>query len=159
PRRHVEAEDPDARRPVEVGQVHGPTESLQVLVEGVGDPDLADRRTDGTELEPARGQQVAELGVLGVGEVQDVRAVDCAELDRPDAMPRQDVNLLDGVLRDLVGKGTDADHPSLPRSPPWEGTRRDPRPRRIVPGSFADPIITERRKTARRWWFRDGQRV
>ena len=113
PRRDVEAENPVHAATVEFSQMHGPLEAVEVLLERLGDPDLADRRADGAELDPARGELIAELGMLGVREIQDVRAVDRAELDRLDAVPGQNIDLLDGVLGDLVGEGTDADHRSL----------------------------------------------
>ena len=36
--------------------------------------------------------------------------MDGAELDVADAVLAEDLDLLDGVLRDLVGEGTEADH-------------------------------------------------
>ena len=114
--RDVEAEDANPRRLVEVGQIHGPLEALKVLAERIGDPDLADRRPDGAELEPACGQQPPELGVLRVRQIQDVRTMDGAKLDELDAVLRQDIELFVGILGDLVGKGTDANHRSLPGS-------------------------------------------
>ena len=50
--RHVEAEDTDPRGSVELRQVHGPIEPLEMLVERLGDPDLPDRRADRAETEP-----------------------------------------------------------------------------------------------------------
>ncbi len=112
----VEAEDANPGGLVEIREFHRPLEALEVLVERLGDPDLADRRADRAEAEPAREEPFAKFGVLGVGQVEDVRAMDGAELDELDAMSGQDIELLVGILRDLVGEGTDADHRSLPGS-------------------------------------------
>ena len=49
--------------------------------------------------------------MLGLAEVEDVDAVDRAELDVADPVAGQDVELLDRVLRDLVGERTDATTP------------------------------------------------
>ena len=43
-------------------------------------------------------------------EIEDVGPVNGAELDMLDAVRRQDVNLFDRVLRDLVGEGAQANH-------------------------------------------------
>ena len=73
---------------------------------------------------PRESSSVAEVGVLGLGKVQDVDAVDRAELDVLDAMRDRTVDLLAGVLGDLVGEGTDADHRSFPRSRHEDGLGR-----------------------------------
>ena len=112
-RRHVEAEDSYSGSRVEVSQSHGAVEPLQVLVESLGDSDLADRRPDRAQTEPARPQQVAKLGVLFVAQVQDIGPVNGTEFNVLDAVCGQDFDLLDRVLRDLIGKGAQANHREL----------------------------------------------
>src|SRR5262245_35300494 len=92
--RNVKTEDTDPRCLVEVCQVHGPFEALEVLAERLGDPDLPDRRTDRAESEPSGNEQFVEPGVLSVGQIQDVGPMDGAEFDVLDTMMRQDIKLL-----------------------------------------------------------------
>ena len=108
--RDIEAEDTDSRRCVLVGQVQGPLEAEQVALEWLGDPDFADRRTDGTEPEAGAAEPVPEIVVLRIGQVQHIGPVDGPELDMPDPVPGEHVDLFLGVLRDLVGKGAEANH-------------------------------------------------
>ncbi len=108
--RDVKAEDPDPGRLVEVREVQGPAESQEMIVERLGDPYLANRRAQGAEAKASRPQQTPIGLVLLVVEIQHVGPMDGPKLDVPDPVPGQNVDLLQGVLGNLVGESTEANH-------------------------------------------------
>ena len=107
---NVEAEDADARASVIVGEEEGAVDAGEVGLEGFVDFDLAYGRADGAQGDAAGVQEGVELGVVGVGEVEDVGAVDGTELDMADVVAVEDVDLLDGVSGNLVCEGAQVDH-------------------------------------------------
>lgn len=95
--RHIEAENADAWRGVEICQTQSDLIAFQVRLEGVGDFDFADGRADGAQAEAVLPEQVTEVRVFVVGEVEDILAVDRTEFDVFDAMVRENFDLFLGL--------------------------------------------------------------
>ena len=62
--RDVKAEDPDPGRLVVIRQVQGTAEPQEMVIERLGDPDLADRRAQRAEPEAPRTQKAPKGFVL-----------------------------------------------------------------------------------------------
>ena len=159
-RRHVEAEDPNPGRLVKVGQLERAGESVQVGFERVVDLDLPDRRSQSTEPKPARVEQLAKLLVLRVAQVQDIGAVNGPELDVANSVLAQDRDLLERVLGNLVGKGTQADHRQRSCLISVRSNRKGKTglPRMPAPCRFP-PIVTAVAKSASVRWSTTSARV
>src|SRR5262249_4675797 len=109
-RRDVKAEDPYAGSLIKLGELHRPLETLQVGVERLGNPNFSNRRTDRAQSDLALGEERAKCRVLVIGQIQNIGAVDRAELDVLDVVLGKHLELLDRVLGDFVGEGAEVNH-------------------------------------------------
>ena len=106
----VVAEHANERRAEELGEFDGVLELFEVRLEWLVQPDLADGRADGADLQAVVPKQRAGLVQLLLRQVHDVLLTEEPRLDVPNLLLHQVLDLPAKILHRLIRKRTQLCH-------------------------------------------------